>query len=190
MSTIESVLHETRVFPPSDVFTAQANVSGMQGYQALTKAAEEDYEGFWADLARANITWNKPFTRTLDESNAPFYKWFEDGELNVSYNCLDKHLTTQPEKTALIFEADDGTVTKASYRELHARVCQFANALKARGIGVDTDAFNAAMQQQKAKARAAWAGSGDAAYGPTYGEDGKCWLTDDAARVRGAKRVI
>jgi acetyl-CoA synthetase len=134
MSTIESVLHETRVFAPSDTFTAQANVSGMQGYQALTKAAEEDYEGFWADLARANIAWKKPFTRTLDESNAPFYKWFEDGELNVSYNCLDKHLTTQPEKTALIFEADDGTVTKASYRELHARVCQFANALKARGI--------------------------------------------------------
>ncbi|MEW6562924.1 MAG: acetate--CoA ligase [Pseudomonadota bacterium] len=134
MSTIESVLHETRVFAAPDIFTAQANVSGMQGYQALTKAAEEDYEGFWADLARANIAWNKPFTRTLDESNAPFYKWFEDGELNVSYNCLDKHLTTQPEKTALIFEADDGTVTKATYRELHARVCQFANALKARGI--------------------------------------------------------
>jgi acetyl-CoA synthetase len=100
----------------------------------MSKAAHDDYEGYWAKLARENIQWHKPFTKILDESNAPFFKWFEDGELNVSYNCLDKHLTTQPEKTALIFEADDGTVTKVNYRELHARVCQFANALKARGI--------------------------------------------------------
>jgi acetyl-CoA synthetase len=132
--SIESSLNETRVFKPSDAFVAQANVSGMAAYQAMSKAAHDDYEGYWAKLARENIQWKKPFTKTLDESNAPFYKWFEDGELNVSYNCLDKHLTTQPEKTALIFEADDGTVTKVSYRELHARVCQFANGLKARGI--------------------------------------------------------
>ena len=94
----------------------------------------KDYAGFWANLARETVLWHKPFTKTLDESNAPFYKWFEDGELNVSYNCLDKHLTTQPEKTAIIFEADDGTVTKVSYRDLHGRVCQFANGLKSRGI--------------------------------------------------------
>ncbi len=75
-----------------------------------------------------------PSPRSLNDSNAPFYKWFEDGELNVSYNCLDKHLTTQPEKTAIIFEADDGKVTKINYRDLHARVCQFANGLKSRGI--------------------------------------------------------
>ena len=88
----------------------------------------------WANLARETILWHKPFTKTLDESNAPFYKWFEDGELNVSYNCLDKHLKTQPEKTAIIFEADDGKITKINYRDLHARVCQFANGLKSRGI--------------------------------------------------------
>ncbi|MDP2804519.1 MAG: AMP-binding protein, partial [Gallionellaceae bacterium] len=132
--SIESSLNETRVFKPSEAFVAQANVSGMAAHQAMSKAAHDDYEGYWAKLARENILWKKPFTKILDESNAPFFKWFEDGELNVSYNCLDKHLTTQPEKTALIFEADDGTVTKVNYRELHARVCQFANALKARGI--------------------------------------------------------
>ena len=70
----------------------------------------------------------------LDESCAPFYKWFEEGELNVSYKCLDTQLTSSPDKIAIIFEADDGQVTKINYRDLHARVCQFANALKSRGI--------------------------------------------------------
>jgi len=134
MSNIQSVLHENRVFNPSDDFVRQANVSGMDAYKALCAEAEKDYAGFWARQARDTLLWHKPFTRSLDESNAPFYKWFEDGELNVSYNCLDKHLATQPEKTAIIFEADDGQVTRVSYRELHGRVCQFANGLKSRGI--------------------------------------------------------
>jgi len=134
MSNIESVLNEQRVFEPSAQFVKQANVSGMAGYKALSDAAAKDYAGFWAKLARETLLWKKPFTKTLDESKAPFFKWFEDGELNVSYNCLDKHLATQPEKTALIFEADDGKVTRVSYRDLHARVCQFANGLKSRGI--------------------------------------------------------
>jgi acetyl-CoA synthetase len=134
MSNIQSAMHETRVFNPSDEFVKQANVSGMAAYQALCKEAEQDYSGFWGRLARETIQWKKPFTTVLDESNAPFYKWFEDGELNVSYNCLDKHLTTQGDKTAIIFEADGGEVTKVNYTELHARVCQFANGLKSRGI--------------------------------------------------------
>jgi acetyl-CoA synthetase len=133
-SSIESVLHETRVFPPSDAFVAQANVSGMAAYQAMVQAAQQDYEGYWADLARRNISWHKPFETVLNEGNAPFYKWFEDGKLNVSYNCLDRHLETQPDKVALIFEADDGSVTKVTYRELHGRVSQFANGLKSRGV--------------------------------------------------------
>ena len=133
-NNIESILHETRVFPPADSFVQQANVSGMAAYQALCDEAAHNYEAYWARLARAHISWHQPFRAMLDESSAPFFKWFEDGELNVSYNCLDKHLATQPEKTALIFEADDGKVSKISYRELHARVCQFANALKARKI--------------------------------------------------------
>ncbi|MFY9261091.1 MAG: acetate--CoA ligase [Gallionella sp.] len=134
MSNIESTLNETRVFNPSAEFVQQANVSGMAGYRALCDAAAQDYEGYWATLARETLQWKKPFTKVLDESNAPFYTWFEDGELNVSYNCLDKHLATQAEKTALIFEADNGVVTKINYRDLHARVCQFANGLKSRGI--------------------------------------------------------
>ncbi|MGB8599466.1 MAG: acetyl-coenzyme A synthetase N-terminal domain-containing protein, partial [Burkholderiales bacterium] len=134
MSNIESVSHESRVFAPSDAFVKQANISGMAAYNALCSEAEKDYEGFWARLAKENLLWKKPFTKTLDESQAPFYKWFTDGELNASYNCLDRHLTTQPNKIAIIFEADDGKVTKISYKDLYHRVCQFANALKAKGI--------------------------------------------------------
>src|SRR3989304_5538616 len=134
MSNIESVLNERRVFEPSAEFVKQANVSGMAGYQALCDAATQDYAGFWAKLARETLLWKKPFTKTLDQSNAPFFRWFEDGELNVSYNCLDRHLASQPEKTAIIFEADDGKVSRINYRELHGRVCQFANGLKSRGI--------------------------------------------------------
>jgi len=134
MSNIESVLNEKRVFEPSTKFVKQANVSGMASYQSLCKAAEQDYPGFWAKLARENIVWKKPFSKSLDVSNAPFFKWFEDGDLNVSYNCLDKHLATQSDKTAIIFEADDGKVSKVNYRELHGRVSQFANGLKSRGI--------------------------------------------------------
>ena len=134
-SAIESVLVENRVFPPSDAIVKAARVSGMAGYDALCAEAEKDFEGFWARLARENVQWSKPFTRTLDESNAPFYQWFADGELNASANCLDRHIGTPTEnKTAILFEADDGTVTKITYKELLARVCQFANALKAHGV--------------------------------------------------------
>lgn len=134
MATIESVMHETRIFPPSKAFSENANVSGMDAYRALCIEAEKDYEGYWGRLARETILWKKPFTKTLNETEAPFYKWFEDGELNASYNCLDRHLETRPEKTAIIFEADDGKVTKISYRELHASVCKMANGLKSIGI--------------------------------------------------------
>jgi acetyl-CoA synthetase len=134
-SAIQSVLVENRVFPPAESVVKAARISGMTGYQAMCDAAEKDFEGFWAKLARENVVWNKPFTRTLDQSNAPFYKWFDDGELNASANCLDKHIGTPVEnKTAIIFEADDGAVTKVTYKELLAKVSQFANALKAQGI--------------------------------------------------------
>src|SRR6516164_452455 len=134
-STIESVLVENRVFPPDARASQRARIGSMAAYEALCDEASRDFEGFWARLARANVVWSKPFTRTLDESNAPFYKWFEDGELNASANCLDKHVGTPVEnKTAIIFEADDGAVTTVTYKELLARVSQFANALKAHGI--------------------------------------------------------
>jgi acetyl-CoA synthetase len=134
-STIESTLVENRVFPPDARATQGAHIASMAAYDALCKEAADDFEGFWARQARSNVVWTKPFTRTLDESNVPFYKWFDDGELNASANCLDKHMGTPVEnKTAIVFEADDGTVTKITYKELLVRVSQFANALKAQGI--------------------------------------------------------
>ena len=136
--SIESVLTETRVFEPSADFVKSANVSGMQAYQQLCAEAASDYEGFWAKLARDLLVWHKPFTKTLNEENAPFYKWFEDGELNVSVNCLDKHLATIPNKTAIIFEADDGSVINVSYKDLYHRVCKFANGLKKLNLPIGT----------------------------------------------------
>ena len=135
MAGIESVLQETRVFDPPESFVKQANIAGMDAYRALCAEAEHDYEGFWARLAHEHLLWHKPFSKVLDESNAPFYKWFEDGELNASYNCLERNLENgNADKVAIIFETDDAKVTRITYRELHARVCRFANGLKALGI--------------------------------------------------------
>jgi acetyl-CoA synthetase len=133
-TTIESVLQENRVFPPPAELMQKANIAGMDAYRALCAEAERDFNGFWGRLARAELLWQRPFTNVLDESNPPFFKWFEDGNLNASHNCLDRHLETQPDKIAIIFEADDGTVTRATYRELHQRVCMLANGLKSLGI--------------------------------------------------------
>ncbi|MFZ3087791.1 MAG: acetate--CoA ligase, partial [Methylotenera sp.] len=130
------VLHENRVFEPSAEFVKAANVSGMSAYNALCAEAAADYEGFWAKLARELLVWHKPFTKTLNEENAPFYKWFEDGELNVSANCLDKHLNTIPNKVAIIFEADNGDTKNVTYKELYHQVCQFANGLKKLNLHV------------------------------------------------------
>ncbi|NGM88642.1 acetate--CoA ligase [Parapusillimonas sp. SGNA-6] len=134
-STIDSILVESRVFPPSRKASADAVISGMDAYRALCEEAETDFEGFWGRLAREHVQWRKPFTKILDESRAPFYTWFDDGELNVSENCLDVHIDNgNGDKTAVIFEADDGAVKKISYRELHARVCRIANGIKSLGF--------------------------------------------------------
>ncbi len=106
----------------------------MDAYDKLCAEADKDFTGFWARLAREHVLWHKPFTQVLDESNAPFFKWFADGKLNASYNCLDRHLKTQPDKVAIIFEADDGKVTRITYKELYRRVCMMANGLKSRNI--------------------------------------------------------
>ncbi len=135
MST-EALLHEERVFPPAPGFVAQANISGMDAYNALCAEARKDPNAFWGRLARETLYWQRPFTRVLDESHPPFFKWFEDGLTNASYNCLDRNLQNgNAQKTALIFEADDGTVTRVTYQELTQRVCRFANGLKALGVG-------------------------------------------------------
>ncbi len=123
------------LYPPSEAAMRGAHVSGMAAYHKLCEEAQADYVGYWSRLARELVSWKTPFTKGLDESNAPFFKWFEDGTLNVSYNCLDRHVNAGlGAKTAIIFEADDGKVTKVSYGELLTRTCQLANALKARGV--------------------------------------------------------
>ena len=135
MSEIESLMHEHRIFNPPAEFVKNAAISSMEAYQALCAEAERDYDGFWSRLARETLDWHKPFSKGLDESQAPFYKWFEDGELNVSYNCLDRNLKNgNADKVAIIFEADGGQVTKLTYRELHQKVCKLANGLKSLGV--------------------------------------------------------
>ncbi|WP_310372637.1 acetate--CoA ligase [Rhodoferax ferrireducens] len=107
----------------------------MSAYNELVAQADANHDAYWSRLAREFLSWRTPFTKGLDESQAPFFKWFEDGTLNVSYNCLDRHVENGlGDKTAIIFEADDGQVTRINYRELLARTCRMANALKARGV--------------------------------------------------------
>lgn len=91
-NSIQSMMVETRVFPPPEAFVKQANISGQAAYDALLEESDRDPEGFWRRLANENLHWTKPFTEVLDESNAPFYKWFGDGELNVSANCLEANI--------------------------------------------------------------------------------------------------
>lgn len=131
---IESILKETRIFPPSADFSASSRLN-EERLAALHKKANADHEGFWADLAREELSWDKPFSTALDDSEAPNYHWFSDGELNVSANCIDRHLAENGDRVAIIGEGEPGDLRKITYRELHAMVCQFANAMKARGLG-------------------------------------------------------
>jgi len=134
--SIESVSTEDRVFNPSDEIISNANVSGMKSYDALVNKFKNNYQGAWAELAKELLIWDKPFTKILNDEDAPFYKWFEDGKINASYNCLDRHLESQPNKTAIIFEADDGKVTSITYLDLYEKVCQFANGLKSLDLKI------------------------------------------------------
>ena len=130
---IESVLQEERTFHPPAQFSARARLKPAD-LESLRRHAESDYTGFWAQLARQEIVWHKPFTVTLEEADAPNFRWFSDGQLNVSYNCLDVHLAERGHKPAIIFEGEPGDVRRISYQELHGEVCRLANALKALGV--------------------------------------------------------
>jgi acetyl-CoA synthetase len=133
--TFVSENQDQKLYLPSDAAVKAARISGMAAYDRLVAEAAQDYTGYWARLARELISWKKPFTQVLDESQAPFFKWFADGTLNASYNCLDRNIERGlGDKTALIFEADDGAVTRTSYSQLLARTCQIANGLKALGV--------------------------------------------------------
>jgi acetyl-CoA synthetase len=130
---LDSVLQERRRFSPAPQFVAQAQLKADE-LQSLRQQAAADPQAFWADHARRELIWQRPFTRVLDDSRAPNFEWFADGQLNVSYNCLDVHLGDRGHKTALVFEGEPGDSRRLSYQELHAEVCRTANALRALGV--------------------------------------------------------
>ena len=134
MAALEHLLIENRVFPPPAPFSASALVPDRAAFDALCREADADPEGYWARWAQELLNWQTPFTQVLDAEKAPFYRWFADGKLNVSYNCLDRHLADKGDKTAIIFEDDEGDCRNVSYRELHAQVCKLANGLKQLGV--------------------------------------------------------
>ena len=131
--TIESILKENRSFAPTQNFVKEAKLKESD-FKDMRIKAEENYEEYWADLARNNIHWFKDFTETLDSSNAPNYEWFNDGELNVSYNCLDVHASIMPNKKAIIFESEDGELKTFTYKDLLEEVSAFSNGLLKLGV--------------------------------------------------------
>jgi acetyl-CoA synthetase len=122
-------------YAPPQALARTAHVAGRAAYDALVAEAEADHEGYWARLAREFVGWKTPFIRTLDSSDAPHYRWFEDGTLNVSWNCLDRQVAAgRGDKVAIVFESDDGQVTRTTYAQLLAQTCRMANALKSLGV--------------------------------------------------------
>lgn len=132
-SNVESILNESRVFEPSEITKNNATITQAKLDEMYAKAGS-DHVGYWADLAREKLDWAKPFTVALDDSNPPLYRWFADGELNVSYNCIDRHLEDKAEKLAIIFEGDGGDVERYTYQDLYHEVSKVANALTAQGV--------------------------------------------------------
>jgi acetyl-CoA synthetase len=126
---IENLLTENRRFPPSEAFAAQANVKpGVHG------AASTDFEAYWLEQAQRRVTWFEPPTIALDNANPPFFKWFTDGRLNVSYNCLDRHLAEHGDQVAYHWVGEPGDTQALTYAQLHTEVCRFANALSSLGL--------------------------------------------------------
>src|SRR5215470_14249125 len=125
---------EDKIYPPPAEFVKHANVSGMEAYRSLYQRAEEQPEQFWGELAERELFWFKKWTHVF-EWNPPFAKWFVGGKTNVSYNCLDRHLTThRKNKIAILWEGESGEQRMISYQELHRLVSRFANVLKGRGL--------------------------------------------------------
>ena len=130
---IESILNESRSFPPSKEFSGQANINEAKA-EEMKKLAADDYIKYWAKLANEELHWSRPFSNTLDDSKAPNYEWFNDGEINASYNSLDVNVSKNPHKTAIIFEKEDGKSESITYKELLLKTSQFANGLKKIGV--------------------------------------------------------
>ncbi len=134
MAEIESILHETRTFPPSERIRKKARLSSMEEYQKMYRESIDDPDAFFGREAK-NMPWIRPFDSVLDWSNAPVAEWFGGGKLNASAVALDQHLTTEvADKVAFHWEGEPGDTRSFTYRELHREVCKFANALKSRGL--------------------------------------------------------
>ena len=132
--TIESILQEKRLFHPPAEFSAQAHIKSLEEYDRLYNKASSDPQQFWAELAQQELHWFQNWDKVLDWQ-PPFAKWFVNGKINISYNCLDRHLTTwRKNKAALIWEGEPGDSRTLTYAQLHREVCQFANVLKQKGI--------------------------------------------------------
>ena len=133
-TTIESILQEKRLFHPTSNFSQQANIKSLEEYQRIYETARANPEVFWADLAQKELHWFTKWDAVLDWQ-PPFAKWFVNGKINISYNCLDRHLTTwRKNKAALIWEGEPGDSSTLTYAQLHREVCQFANVLKQLGV--------------------------------------------------------
>src|SRR5437763_14210856 len=130
---IQATLNEHRVFPPLAEFSSQAHIKSMADYERLYEEADRDPEAFWGRIAR-ELEWFEPWTKVL-EWNVPWAKWFVGGKTNISYNCLDRHVTTwRKNKAAIIWEGEPGEVRTYTYQQLLTEVQKFANVLKSLGI--------------------------------------------------------
>ncbi len=134
-NSINNILEEKRIFPPSKKFAENSNISTQEELLSLKKQASDNPIQFWESFAKSELDWFEPFQTILDNENAPFFKWFKEGKLNITYNCLDRHIKRGlGGKTALIWEGEPGDSKKYTYEELLKEVCKAANALKAIGV--------------------------------------------------------
>ncbi|MEC7564678.1 MAG: acetate--CoA ligase [Planctomycetota bacterium] len=131
--SIDNVMQESRIFQPSDSFLEGCKINSLEAYEALYNRSKEDPVAFWAELARSDLHWFEDFDTALNWE-APDAQWFVGGKTNVSYNCLDRHLETNPDKTAIIWEGEPGDLRSFTYRELHREVSRLANAFKQAGV--------------------------------------------------------
>ena len=120
----------SHVFEPNRGLSKEARIKNMCEYKELCIQADEDFEGYWDKLAREKLEWFKPYDRVLNEDNAPFYKWFEGGKINVTHQCLGRHLKTRKNKAAIIWEGEDGQKRIITYLQLFYRVNRLANLMK------------------------------------------------------------
>jgi acetyl-CoA synthetase len=184
---ITSLLQEQRLFPPSHEFSDQAHIGGMEAYHALVREAEADPEAYWARHAERELHWFRPWDRVL-EWDLPFARWFVGGKLNVSYNCLDRHLATwRKNKAAIIWEGEPGDRRTLTYQQLHREVCQFASALLSLGVKTgDRVAIYLPMVPEAAVAMLACARIGathSVIFGGFSAESLKDRINDAAAKV-------